>query len=206
MRRRDAAQRPLGGIVGHAQAAIVEEADQCVPGVEAVGDRLGDLAVRREPGVLLAQPGAQRLDARATALVADLAPLVGRQSVDVALDGEQRIDAGHRLDGDRRLGEPRQVEELAPRMGPARRLDDRTGPRPVLDVLLAVYRASAGKTHHRYYISVDRLALPLNRERAKAAILLGVLSGWLAGGGSPVHSVALTDEGLGVLRARRIID
>jgi hypothetical protein len=46
----------------------------------------------------------------------------------------------------------------------------------------------------------------LNRERAKAAILLGVLSGWLAGGGSPVHSVALTDEGLGVLRARRIID
>jgi hypothetical protein len=78
-------------------------------------------------------------------------------------------------------------------------------PRPVLDVLLAVYRASAGK-HHRYYISVDRLALPLNRERAKAAILLGVLSGWLAGGGSPVHSLALTDEGLGVLRARRIID
>jgi hypothetical protein len=74
-------------------------------------------------------------------------------------------------------------------------------PRPVLDVLLA-----AGKTHHRYYISVDGLALPLNRERAKAAILLGVLSGWFAGGGSPVHSVALTDAGLGVLRARRIID
>ena len=80
-------------------------------------------------------------------------------------------------------------------------------PRPVLDVLLAVYRASAGKTHSRYYVSVDRLALPLNRERARAAIQLGVLSGWLAGGGgSPVHSVALTDEGLGVLRARHIID
>jgi hypothetical protein len=78
-------------------------------------------------------------------------------------------------------------------------------PRPVLDVLLAVYRASAGKTH-RNYVSVDRLALPLNRERAKAAIQMSVLSGWLAGGGSPAHSVALTDEGLGVLRARRIID
>jgi hypothetical protein len=60
--------------------------------------------------------------------------------------------------------------------------------------------------HHRYYISVDRLALPLNRERAQAAIQMGGLSGWLAGGGLPVHSVALTDEGLGVLRARRIID
>jgi hypothetical protein len=79
-------------------------------------------------------------------------------------------------------------------------------PRPVLDVLLAVYRASAGKTHSRYYVSVDRLALPLNQERATAAIDMGVLSGWLAGGGSPVHSVALTDDGLGVLRARRIID
>ena len=79
-------------------------------------------------------------------------------------------------------------------------------PRPVLDVLLAVHRASGGKTHRRYYVMVDRLALPLNRERAKAAILLGVLSGWLAGGDSPVHSPALTDEGIGVLRARRIID
>jgi hypothetical protein len=79
-------------------------------------------------------------------------------------------------------------------------------PRPVLDVLLAVYRASAGKTHSRYYVSVDRLALPLNRQRATAAIEMGVLSVWLTGGGSPVHSVALTDEGLGVLRARHIID
>jgi hypothetical protein len=78
-------------------------------------------------------------------------------------------------------------------------------PRPVLDVLLAVHRASASK-HHGYCISVDRLALPLNRERAQAAIQMSVLSGWLAGGGMPVHSVAMTDEGLGVLRARRIID
>ena len=79
-------------------------------------------------------------------------------------------------------------------------------PRPVLDVLLAVYRASDGKMHSRYYVSVDRLALPLNRERATAAIEMGVRSGWLAWGGLPVHSVALTEEGQGVLRARRIID
>jgi len=50
-------------------------------------------------------------------------------------------------------------------------------PRPVLDVLLAVFRASAGKTHSRNYVSVDRLALPLNRERATAAIEMAVLSG-----------------------------
>jgi hypothetical protein len=33
-----------------------------------------------------------------------------------ALDGEQGIDALHRLDGDRRLVEPRKVEEVVPRM------------------------------------------------------------------------------------------
>ena len=79
-----------------------------------------------ELGVLLAQPVAQGFDQRAAALLADALALVGRQAVDLALDGEQRIDASDRFDGDRRLGEPGQVEELAPRMGPARRLDDRS--------------------------------------------------------------------------------
>ena len=50
--------------------------------------------------------------------------LLRRQAVDLALDGEQRIDALDRLDGDRRLVDPRQIEELAPRMGPAGSLDD----------------------------------------------------------------------------------
>src|SRR5260370_15343107 len=72
----DAAQRTLGGVVAEAQPAVVEEADQGIPAVEAVGDRLGDLAVGREPGVFLAQPGAQRLDTRPAALLADPAPLL----------------------------------------------------------------------------------------------------------------------------------
>ena len=67
----------------------------------------------------------QRDDERPAALVAHAQALVRRQAVDLALDGEQRIDALDRLDRDRRLVEPRQVEELAPRMRPARRLDDR---------------------------------------------------------------------------------
>ena len=48
-----------------------------------------------------------------------------RQAVDLALDGEQRIDALDRLDRDRRLVDARQIEELAPRMRPAGRFDDR---------------------------------------------------------------------------------
>lgn len=41
------------------QAAVVEEADQRISGAETVGDRLGDLVVRRQPGVLGAQPEQQ---------------------------------------------------------------------------------------------------------------------------------------------------
>lgn len=58
----DAAHCSLSGVVAETQAAIAEEADQHVPDVEAVGDRLGDLAVRRQPVMLLAQPDAERLD------------------------------------------------------------------------------------------------------------------------------------------------
>jgi hypothetical protein len=49
-----------------------------------------------------------------------------RLAVDVALDREQGIHPLDGLDGDRRLVDPRQIEELAPRMRPARPLDNRS--------------------------------------------------------------------------------
>lgn len=55
----DATQRLLGDIVGQAQAAVVEEAQDSIPDVEAVGGRLRELAVRRELGVEFAQPSLQ---------------------------------------------------------------------------------------------------------------------------------------------------
>jgi hypothetical protein len=53
--------------------------------------------------------------------------LLWRQAVDLALNGEHGVDPLHCLDGDRRLGEPREVEEVASRMRPARCFDDRSG-------------------------------------------------------------------------------
>jgi hypothetical protein len=50
---------------------------------------------------------------------------LGCKPVDLALDGEQNIDAPDRLGRDRRLAEPREIKELAPAMGPARGLGDR---------------------------------------------------------------------------------
>ena len=52
--------------------------------------------------------------------------LLWNEAVNLALDGEQDIDALDRLDRDRRLAEPRQIEELASRMRPTRSLDDRS--------------------------------------------------------------------------------
>jgi hypothetical protein len=43
-------------------------------------------------------------------LVAHREALLGREPVDLALDGEQGIDALDRLDGDRRFLQPRQIE------------------------------------------------------------------------------------------------
>src|SRR5229473_1322973 len=102
----DAAQRPLGGVIRHAQAAVVEEAGERGPAIEAVLDRLGDLVARGQLAALLAQPTLQCDDQRPAALVAHALALVRRRAIDLALDREQRIDALDRLDRDRRLVDP----------------------------------------------------------------------------------------------------
>lgn len=75
----------------------------------------------------------------------------------------------------------------------------------VLDVLLAVHIASAGKPHHRrQYVSVDSLGLSDDPESA-GAILLAVSSGYLSGA-RPLRSVCLTGAGRTTLRKHGMID
>lgn len=76
---------------------------------------------------MLAQPDAELVDQGLAALLTHAAPLGRSCAIDLALDREQRIGAGDSLDSDRRLVEPRQVKEVAPRMRPAGDLDDRPG-------------------------------------------------------------------------------
>jgi hypothetical protein len=66
--------------------------------------------------MLLAQPLLQLDDEWFAVLVANAPALPRRLAVDVAFDGEQGIDAFDGFDRDRRLVEPGEVEELAPRM------------------------------------------------------------------------------------------
>ena len=51
---RDSAQRAFGGVVRQAQAAVIKEARERGPALEAVVDRLGGLVLGGEPGTLLA--------------------------------------------------------------------------------------------------------------------------------------------------------
>jgi hypothetical protein len=108
------AQFAFGGIVRHAQAPVVEESGECIPAAEAVIDRLGRVVVAGEPGALLAQPLLQLNYQGAATLLAHAQAPLGRKPVDLAFDGERDIDALDRLGCDRRLAEPREIEELAP--------------------------------------------------------------------------------------------
>ena len=118
---------PLGGIVGHAQPPIVEEARQRRPSGQAIGAGFADVALSGELCALLAQPGLERNHKRTTAFIAHTKSLLCGQAIDLALDGKQLVDAFDGLDRDRRLGEADEIKEVVPRMRPARDLGDRTG-------------------------------------------------------------------------------
>src|SRR5258708_19854282 len=103
---RDTAQRAFGGVVRHAQTAIVKEADKAAPAVEAVANSFGGLAVGGQLRVLCMQPDLQFGDERPAVLSAHALTFRRRLAVDVALDLKQRIDARDRLDCDPRLLDP----------------------------------------------------------------------------------------------------
>ena len=94
--------RPLGGIVGQADAAVVEEARERGPALEHVVHGLGDIVAARELGALLAHPGLQIGDQRRAEFLADGPAPFGALSVDRPLDLEQRVDPADRFQRQRR--------------------------------------------------------------------------------------------------------
>jgi len=124
---RNAAQGAFGGVARQANPPVVEEARERRPAGQLVADRLGDLVLRRQPLVLRAYIRLERGGAGLRIGLARCAPRLRRLTVDAALDGEQLVDAAHDLGGDRRLGQFRQVEEVAPSVRPARGFEDRRG-------------------------------------------------------------------------------
>ena len=128
----------LNTIRAEAHAPVVEEADEGRPAVEHVVHGPGHLGAARQAGALGAHPGFQGRHAGRGTLVARRQALGRWPAVHLALDGEQLVHAPHGFERQgrdhphllagplaRRGLDVGQLEELAPRVGPARGLDDR---------------------------------------------------------------------------------
>ena len=134
----DPAQRPLRRVVGETNPPVIEEQRERRPALEHVLDRLGEIVPARELRELRAQVDVKILDQRPAHSSPRSHPFLGALAIDRALDLEHRVDAAHDLDGDRRQNyfifarsfaaqialDVCELEELASRMRPARRLPD----------------------------------------------------------------------------------
>lgn len=100
------------------------------PATEHVVDWLGDGRRAGDFDALLAEPDAQIVGERATAHLPNLVAFVGAETIDLAFDGEERVNTFHHLQGGRRHGRGArpapctrgnvgELEEAATGMGPA---------------------------------------------------------------------------------------
>ena len=94
------------------------------PAPQHVIDGLGGVGVARQPGALGPHPALQCSNQRLDPFLSHSVPLLGPGTVDLALDGEDLVDAANRLDRQWHLPQIGQHEELAPAVGPARRFGD----------------------------------------------------------------------------------
>ena len=123
---RNGPQLAFGGVVRHAKAPVIEEAGEGVPAVEAVVDRfVVSLFLESRARCSRNQVSSSMISGRLRSWrtrrrSCGMRPLISRSMAN------SDIDALDRLGCDRRLAEPRQIEELAPCMRPARGFDDRT--------------------------------------------------------------------------------
>jgi hypothetical protein len=95
-------ERPLCGVVGEADPAVVQEAREGDPALEHVVAGLVDVVATREGCELGLQVGVERLDERLASILANSPAGVGAVAVDPSLDGEQGVDLTDDFDGDGR--------------------------------------------------------------------------------------------------------
>ena len=99
---------------------------------------LAAVALGRQQHPFLTKEGPEFLGQRPRLCLTHGQPLGRCLAVDGSLDGEDLVNAAHRLHGDGRLGELGQVEQLTAAMAPARRLEDGRRLAPaVIEVVVA---------------------------------------------------------------------
>jgi hypothetical protein len=115
---------PLGGVVGHLEAAVGGEAAKCGPAGEAIADGAGEAALAADRGEGLLEEGPKAVELRLGELLAGGVAVLRLVAVDLGLDGEELGDALQRLLGERRVGGGMKVVELAPGMRPSAHLGE----------------------------------------------------------------------------------
>jgi hypothetical protein len=113
------AHASLDGIRIDLDAAVIEEAHQPVPVIEAIADGLGDRRTTGDFGQGSLEPSFQRRDERPGLLLPYRAPFIGPLAADLGFD---RVEFGNplqRLGRDRRRRRFGDVEPLPAPMGPA---------------------------------------------------------------------------------------
>ena len=143
----------------HADAFVVEEAGEGRPAVEHVVHRFGHLGRARQASPFFAHPTFQSRHERGGVLAPRRSSLGRGMAVHRALDGEQLVHAPHSLerqgrhDGHlllsasaRRGFDVGQLEELSPRVSPARGLEDRRG-LALAEIQLAITSIGVGLKH-----------------------------------------------------------
>lgn len=91
-------QRAFGSVVGEANTAIAEEGREPFPALQHIVDWLGDPRAARQSCPLYPHPGLKFGGEKATFLPASFQTFVGDESVDLALDVKQDVDAFDRLE------------------------------------------------------------------------------------------------------------
>jgi hypothetical protein len=93
-------QGALGGIVGQTDAPVVGKTGEGRPAPEHVGDRFAGLAMVRQSATFGPDPPFEIGNDRPAFLRPSRQMVTGRHAVNRALDGEERVDAAYRLDGE----------------------------------------------------------------------------------------------------------
>ena len=131
------AQRSLGGVVRETNSSVFQETGKTIPALQHVVHGFDDIGGSAEGGALPFQPRVHVVEQRLALLLPYSQSFFGAQSVDLALDLEQRVEPLDRLQRDRgdrpaiafavpgAFLDIGQLKEFPPRMGMAKGECDR---------------------------------------------------------------------------------
>ena len=120
-----AAQHAFRGVIGQANTAITQEPLESPPTLQHVIHGLGKVIVARQLCPFGTHPCLKRDYQWRDVALTHRKPLSRRLAIDRGFGGEYRVNLAHGFNGQWHVMHLGQIEQFAPAVGPARRLQDR---------------------------------------------------------------------------------